>query len=142
MPIYYHTESAKSINILNNFNILLRFSYANVFFYNSKFAQADCLLFFNHLCPFIICSDLIVIRNFQRSNTRRRSHDPVNIILLGGDSIKVQHSGSKIEKGEPLAILHVNKPETIEAAKKFILEAITIGDEQVEPRKLIEEVVE
>ena len=50
--------------------------------------------------------------------------------------------GSKIEKGEPLAILHVNKPETIEAAKKFILEAITIGDEQVEPRKLIEEVVE
>ena len=50
--------------------------------------------------------------------------------------------GSKIEKGQPLAVLHANKPETIEEAKRFILESIVIGDEEVAPRALIEEVVE
>lgn len=50
--------------------------------------------------------------------------------------------GSKIEKGQPLAVLHANKPETIEEAKRFILESIIIGDEEVAPRALIEEVVE
>lgn len=70
---------------------------------------------------------------------RKKKSDPVDPAV----GIEMAHRvGSKIEKGEPLAILHANKPETIAEAKELILGSITIGDEQVAPRKLIEEVIE
>lgn len=70
---------------------------------------------------------------------RMRKEDPIDPavgIEMG------RRVGDRIEKGEPLAILHANKPETIAEAKELILSSIVIGDEKVAPRKLIEEVVE
>lgn len=70
---------------------------------------------------------------------RMRKEDPIDPavgIEMG------RRVGDRIEKGEPLAILHANKPETIKEAKELILSSIVIGDEKVAPRKLIEEVVE
>lgn len=70
---------------------------------------------------------------------RMRKEDPIDPAV----GIEMKHRvGDKIEKGEPLAILHANKRETIAEAKELILSSIVIGDEKVAPRKLIEEVVE
>lgn len=70
---------------------------------------------------------------------RMRKEDPIDPAVGIEMSRRV---GDRIEKGEPLAILHANKPETIAEAKELILSSIVIGDEKVAPRKLIEEVVE
>lgn len=70
---------------------------------------------------------------------RKKKGDPIDPAV----GIEMKHRvGDKIEAGEPLAVLFANKPETIDEAKKLILGAITIGDEKVEPRRLIEEVIE
>ena len=70
---------------------------------------------------------------------RQRKEDPIDPAV----GLEMTHRvGSKIEKGQPLAILHANKPETIAPARELILSSITIGPERVEPHKLIEEVIE
>lgn len=70
---------------------------------------------------------------------RQRKEDPIDPAV----GLEMTHRvGSKIEKGQPLAILHANKPETIVPARELILSSITIGPERVEPHKLIEEVIE
>lgn len=70
---------------------------------------------------------------------RKRKGDAINPAV----GIVMEHRvGSPIRKGEPLAFLHVADRATIGEAKELILNAIQIGDEQVEPRALIEEVIE
>lgn len=70
---------------------------------------------------------------------RKRKGDPIDPAV----GITMEHRvGSPIEAGQPLALLHVNDRNTIEEARELILSSITIGSEKVEPRKLIEEIVE
>ena len=71
---------------------------------------------------------------------RLKKSDPIDPAV---GIIMERRVGDAIKEGEPLAILHTqDKPEAIAEAKRLILESVVIGDEQVAPRKLIEEIVE
>ena len=71
---------------------------------------------------------------------RKKKSDPVDPAV--GIAME-RRVGDAVKAGEPLAVLYTqDKPAAIAEAKRLILESIKIGPEKVEPRKLIEEVVE
>lgn len=70
---------------------------------------------------------------------RKKKDDPIDPAV----GIVMEHRvGDPISAGEPLAYMHVNQGSAVAEAKALILNSIQIGPDKVEPRKLIEEVVE
>ena len=51
----------------------------------------------------------------------------------------VRKVGESVSKGEPLAILHVNDETNLEQAKKMVVQAYSIGDDEVKAPNLIVE---
>jgi len=62
-------------------------------------------------------------------------------IDLGAGIILGKKPGDPIDAGEPLAMLHTNRPETLNEAEEVFLSGIEIGDREPARRKLIHEVV-
>jgi len=68
---------------------------------------------------------------------RERKEDSIDPAV--GITVK-KKLGDPVEKGEPLAIIHANDPDTILAARQAILESYSIG-ESAPPIRLIHEVI-
>jgi len=69
---------------------------------------------------------------------RRKLGDEID---LAAGMILGKKPGDPIDAGEPLAMLHTNRPETLKEAEEVFLAGIEIGDREPARRKLIHEVV-
>lgn len=67
---------------------------------------------------------------------RAQKEDPID--YSAGIVLSVK-PGDKVEKGEPLAVLYTNLPDSIEQAHQLLLDAITISDAPSEVKPLIYE---